>query len=348
MHAAAAPGTPMPNGDVLAQAHQQQEEDRQRQAHQAVLDRVDRQLLDQLEHEEADEGQQHEQDAVLARAIGLRVDVDRIDQRHAHRIDAATSTVSAPRIGASCSRRRRVLRFEELRLRAGRQRRDLPLRAEALAHRRCACAAGSCRRRCGCGHVDFSANLLSRAIGTSASDSVPPSTASKRQVQRERLPRLRRIQARMHAADRLAAEARPSAATRCRPTCNVRRADEAAHVGDAPTLRNGRPIARAGAHRPRESARRSRGHRVHVSSYTRTRAGRACACRASACRRPPAFRERTSTCPPARCSTLRTPCRRRPRPARRVSTYGTTSTGPATRPARRRLVAATLATACAR
>src|SRR3546814_6762081 len=54
--------------DVLAEAEQQQEEHRQRQPDQAVLDRVDRQGLGQLEDEEADEGEQHEQQAVFGRA----------------------------------------------------------------------------------------------------------------------------------------------------------------------------------------------------------------------------------------------------------------------------------------
>ena len=72
---------------MLRQRDQQQEENRQRQTDKTVLDRVDPQLFDQLEHEESNEGQQHEQDAVLAGAIGLRIDVDRLDQGDADRIE---------------------------------------------------------------------------------------------------------------------------------------------------------------------------------------------------------------------------------------------------------------------
>ena len=98
---------------MLGKAKQQQEEDGKRKANQAVLDRVYGQALEQFEHEEGDEGQHHEQHAVLACAVGLRVDVDRFDQGHIQRIE-------------------HFGRLQVLLLRAGGQRRQLPACLEAV------------------------------------------------------------------------------------------------------------------------------------------------------------------------------------------------------------------------
>src|SRR3546814_774831 len=83
-------------------------------------------LFRSLEHEEADEGQRHEQQPVLGRPVGLRVDVNRFDQLQRNAIDivahrAALAVLPDP--------------AQVLRLRVRGQRRQFPARTEAvIAH----------------------------------------------------------------------------------------------------------------------------------------------------------------------------------------------------------------------
>src|SRR5690606_28668193 len=102
------------------QAQQQQEENRQRQSDQQVLQRMDRQALDQFEQGEADEGQYHEQDSILAGAVGLGIDIDRIYQTDFHAVYRAGAR--ALRLAVFSSNRavapgQQSLTLEQLRLR---------------------------------------------------------------------------------------------------------------------------------------------------------------------------------------------------------------------------------------
>ncbi len=108
----------LPERDVLGQADQQQEEDRQRQAHHQVLQRVDAQRLDQLEQDEADEGEQHEQHAVFRGTVGLGVGIDRIDQRHRHRLRFDRTIIAQLALGIGGQRGHRPACIEALRINA--------------------------------------------------------------------------------------------------------------------------------------------------------------------------------------------------------------------------------------
>ena len=67
---------------MLGQRQQQQVEERQRHAHQGVLDRVHRQTLEHLEEKEAGKGQGDKQQRIFDRPIALEVLVYRVDEVH--------------------------------------------------------------------------------------------------------------------------------------------------------------------------------------------------------------------------------------------------------------------------
>ena len=109
---------------MLGQAHQQQEEDHQRQAHQQILHRVDRQAFQDFEDEEGGKGQRHEQQAIFGGPVRLRIHVHRLDEADAEAVDLA--------------QRRAVGHLEfpfdaaQLRLRIGCQRRNIPFGLKAI------------------------------------------------------------------------------------------------------------------------------------------------------------------------------------------------------------------------
>lgn len=74
-------------GDVLAEANEEEEKGRQTEAHEKVLHRVNEHPLHELEKEEAAEGEQDEEDAVFHGAVREAIRIDEIRETDADCVD---------------------------------------------------------------------------------------------------------------------------------------------------------------------------------------------------------------------------------------------------------------------
>ena len=136
---------------MLGEGDQQQEEDRQREPDQQVLQRMDRRPAQDFGKEEAGESQHDEQHAVLHRAFRLQIDIDRVDEIDGQRLAAVRVErvveiagkvgdfpAGAETLGANAALARQEA-ATEVRMRPGRLQRD----AVALADRRDGQARGA-------------------------------------------------------------------------------------------------------------------------------------------------------------------------------------------------------------
>ena len=306
--------------DVLGQAQQQQEEDRQRQSDQQVLDRVDRHLADGLEHEEADEGQQHEQQAVLAGAVDLRIQDPPVRPATARSHPWPRLSPNQPSRYCACallaSEDTSHSALEAVVVDAWRTRQEIAVELRMRPRRR-----------------DRTMRLLS-ASGVTCSASVPRSAKANCSGKARRPSTIadsgqQRVHAGLVAAE-LALQHRQR--RRAHPQASVCRTGRARRRCRCPAMAC--PRCADARDRRRECARRSSRPARPAIRTRAPGAGRACGSTAATCPAASSSSGSTASDPrPWSAACARRLARRfpRPRPARR---YGTTSTGPATSCAR--------------
>src|SRR6185436_15173824 len=92
--------------EVLGKGNQQQEEDRQREADERILHRMDRQALQYLKQEKRGEGQADEEEAVLHGALDGLVEIHRLDKRNRQAV--LVERIALPRLHAALVQLREV------------------------------------------------------------------------------------------------------------------------------------------------------------------------------------------------------------------------------------------------
>ena len=231
--------------DLLGDRQQQQVEDAEREADQAVLRDMRARAGRHLEQQAGHEGEADEHDAVLDRPIGLAIGVDRRQQG-----DAEGRRRSGPSSG------RRVVAqlalsqswpYGRPRCEADQRARKPSLSTVWLTGRRPV--------KLGAGQGDDSVASVRRPSGTRPSLPLPARVRLKRTETVSRpssasVPRLR-LERRQHAARRRASS-RPSG-RRPRPW----RPRSSAHVAEADLQASGRPVGAAAVRRHARAARRS-------------------------------------------------------------------------------------------
>ena len=78
--------------DHFGEGEQEHEEQHQRRAHQQIFDRRDAHPADDVEHQQREEGEADEQEAVFGRPVDLRIEVDRLNQADLRGLRRAASS----------------------------------------------------------------------------------------------------------------------------------------------------------------------------------------------------------------------------------------------------------------